>query len=431
MTTHAKKRRGKGICTRFRNIEPDFSLAHNTLYERIRKHEPRSTNKIPLTWHKAKGFSVSDERGNTWIDLTSGIFVANAGHANPKIKQAVMEQLNADLLFTYNYPTRIKERFESALLRLSPKHLNTVALVNSGSEAMALAHKLIKVYGKKKGKKYIVTFKGSYHGRGLSSEMISGNKEKAAWSGVKDDGIVFLDFPYDPKTPFDSKKLPAPKNIAGFVIETFQGWGAWFYPKSFIRDLAAFAKKNRALVCFDEMQSGFYRLGPLYGYQTYGSIKPDILALGKGISSSLPIAATLARRSLFDTDARADLYGTHSGNPVSCAAALASLEFLSSAQEIARRKKTTSLFERELKSLEHFPQIKCINVRGLVAGIIFKETSEATAVVLECIRRGVLPVCTNRESIKIGPPLTITAHAIREAIGVIREILSERSQTPS
>ena len=132
MATHRKMGRGKGVRTALRRVEPNFSLAGNVLYERIRKHEPRSTNKIPLTWHKAKNFSVSDERGNTWIDLTSGIFVANAGHANPKIKQAVKRQLDADLIFTYNYPTRIKERFESALLRLSPKHLNTVELVNPG-----------------------------------------------------------------------------------------------------------------------------------------------------------------------------------------------------------------------------------------------------------------------------------------------------------
>jgi len=431
MIAQVKNARGKGVRTKLRRVEPNFSLAHNALYERIRKHEPRSTNKIPLTWHKAKGFLVSDDRGNTWIDLTSGIFVANAGHANPEIKQAILKQLNTNLLFAYNYPTHAKERFEAALLRRSPKHLNTVALLNSGSEAMALAYKLIKVYGKKVGKKYIITFKGSYHGRGLSNDMISGNKEKAAWSVVKDDSIVFLDFPYDPKTPFDTKKLPPAKKIAGFVIETFQGWGAWFYPKPFIRDLAALAKKSGALVCFDEMQSGFYRLGPLYGYQTYGAIKPDILALGKGISSSLPIAAILARRALFDTAARADLYGTHSGNPVSCAAALANLGFLSSAQEIARRKKTIPVFEREIRSLERFPQIECVNVRGLVAGIIFKKATEATAVVLECIRRGVLPVCTNRESIKIGPPLTITAIAIREAIGVIRSVLNERSQVSS
>ena len=426
-----KKSRRKGIRTALRCIEAGFSLAHNALYERIKKHEPRSTNKISLTWHSAKNFSVSDDRGNRWIDLTSGIFVANAGHANPKIKQAILKQLNANLLFAYNYPTHSKEQFEAALLRRSPKHLNTIALLNSGSEAMELAYKLIKVYGKRTGKKYIVTFKGNYHGRGLSNDIISGNKEKAGWSGVKDDRVVFLDFPYNPETHFNPEKLPPAKKIAGFIIETFQGWGAWFYPRTFINTLAKFAKKNGALVCFDEMQAGFYRLGPLYGDQTYGAMKPDILALGKGISSSLPIAGILARGALFNTTARADLYGTHSGNPVSCAAALASLEFLSSSKETARRKKTIPLFERELKSLEKFPQIKCVNVRGLVAGIIFKETAEATEVVLECIRRGVLPVCTNRESIKIGPPLTITASAIREAIGVIREILSERSQSSS
>jgi acetylornithine/succinyldiaminopimelate/putrescine aminotransferase len=261
----------------------------------------------------------------------------------------------------------------------------------------------------------------------LSNDLISGGKERASWSGVSDDAVIFLDFPYDESKQFDPDLLPAADEIAGFIVETFQGWGAWFYPKKFLNDLATFAKKNDALVAFDEMQAGFYRLGPLYGYMTYGAIQPDIIALGKGITSSLPLSAVLSRKELFNIDPKADLHGTHSGNAVAAAAGLANIEFLSSAQEIARRKKLIPIFEKELKSLQTSSLVTQVNVRGLIAGIIFKTTEDATATVKVCIERGVLPVCTNRNSIKVSPPLTITPDALKEAIGVIREVLRERS----
>jgi acetylornithine/succinyldiaminopimelate/putrescine aminotransferase len=414
--------------TKYRDVRSGFSMRDNPLDKNITAHEPAAAhNTIPLTWHKAKDFSVWDDKGNKFIDLTSGIFVANAGHANPRIIRAIKKQLNSNLVFSYNYPTTIKERLLRKLLAISPKHFNAAAFLNSGSEAMDLAYKLIKIYGNKTGKKYIITFKGNYHGRGLSNDLISGDENRAAWSGIKDSAVVFLDFPYDAGAMFDPSLLPPAKEIAGFVIETFQGWGAWFYPKGFIKDLAAFAKKNSALVCFDEMQAGFYRLGPLYGYMTYGDIKPDLIALGKGITSSLPLSAVLSRKGIFDINPQADLHGTHSANAVCAAAALANIEFLASAKEIARRKKTVPVFEKELKSLERSPLVKQVNVRGLIAGIIFEKADDATAVVMGCIKRGVLPVCTNRNSIKVAPPLTITEGAIKEAVGVIREALQERA----
>jgi 4-aminobutyrate aminotransferase/(S)-3-amino-2-methylpropionate transaminase len=418
----------RAIKTPNRQISPAFKLTESPLYSWILKHEPRSTaSTIPLTWAKAKDFSVWDDKGNKFIDLTSGIFVANAGHANPKIIQAIKKQLDSALVFSYNYPTRIKERLIQKLFSLSPKHFNTVTLLNSGSEAMDVVYKLIKLYGNQTGKKYIITFSGNYHGRGLSNDLISGSKQKASWSGVSDEAVVFLDFPYEASAQFDPDLLPPADEIAGFVLETFQGWGAWFYPKKFVTDLAAFAKKNGALLAFDEMQAGFYRLGPVYGYMTYGDIQPDIIALGKGITSSLPLSAVLSRKEIFNIDTHADLHGTHSANAVCAAAALSNIEFLSSAKEIARRKKTIPVFEKEMKSLEKLPMVKQVNVRGMIAGIIFNNAEDATAVVMECIQRGVLPVCTNRNSIKISPPLTITTAAIQEAGGVLREAFAAYS----
>ena len=417
------------VKTKYRHIKPDFKLRETPLFKRLDSLEPASTkNTLPLTWAKAKDFSVWDDKGNKWIDMTSGIFVANAGHANPKIKQAIKRQLDSDLLFAYNYPTEIKKKFIEKLLALSPKHFNATTLLNSGSEAMDTAYKLIKLYGRKTGKKYIVSFTGNYHGRGLSNDFISGGPENASWSRANDHGVVFLDFPYDKKTKFDAKKLPRGKNIAGFVIETFQGWGCWMYPKQFIRDLCAFAKKNKVLICFDEMQAGFYRMGPLYGYMTYGDFKPDILGLGKGISSSLPLSAVLSRKELFDIDTNADLHGTHSGNAVCVAAGLANLEFLSSREEISRRKKTSAIFEKELRALGKSSLIRQVNVSGLIAGIIFENKEDSMAIVRECVKRGVLIMLIPRNSIKLAPPMTITPPALREALEVLREAIARREK---
>lgn len=412
------------IQTKHRRVRNNFFL-DDKLFQKIAVMEPKAVaNFIPLTWHKAKDFSVWDDRGNKWIDLTSGIFVANAGHANPHIKKAITKQLKADLLFAYNYPTEIKKKFLDKILKLSPDHFNRVILLNSGSEAMDTAYKLIKFYGQKNNKKYIITFKGAYHGRGLSNDLISGNKEKADWSGVSDDAVRFLDFPYNESDKFDPSKLPSPDQIAGFILETFQGWGAWFYPKGFVNDLYRLAKKSGALICFDEMQAGFYRLGPLYGYLTYGAeIKPDIIALGKGISSSLPISAVLSREEIVDLNPKADLHGTHSGNAVCVAAALANLEFLSNSKQVKIREKTMKVFAKNLSELAQSPLIKQVNVRGMIAALIFHKAEEASRVVKACIENGVLPVCTNRESIKIAPPLTITEEAIHEFTEVIKSFL--------
>ncbi|MBF0546922.1 MAG: aspartate aminotransferase family protein [Candidatus Riflebacteria bacterium] len=388
--------------------------------------EPISVkNTIPLTWTRAEGFIVNDDHGNQWIDMTSGIFVANAGHSNPEIKKALIDQINSNLIFSYNYPTQIKQQFLEKLLAISPKHFDKVLLLMTGSEACDAAFKLIKLWGKKNQRKYIITFKGSYHGRGLSNDLVSGYPQKASWSGINDENIVFLDFPYTGNELFDETLLPPANQIAAFFIETFQGWGAWFYPKPFISKLCQFARKEGALICFDEMQAGFYRLGEVYGYMTYDeAIQPDLLCLGKGISSSLPIAAVLSRNELVNIDTQADLHGTHSGNPLCCAAALANLEFLSTPKFLHDFRQRVRVFEQRVCELESLPSVKKVNARGMIAGLIFDDANLATEIAFECINRGVLPVCTNRSSIKLAPPLVISEEAIHESIDVLRDSIN-------
>ena len=154
------------VKTKHRNTT-NFELDVEKYREIKHKYEPNSICEMPVKWHKAKDFSVYDDKGNKWIDMTSGIFVTNAGHSNPKINQAIKDQIDADLTFGYQYNTDIRVEFLEKLLQISPSHFEKAVLLNSGSEATDTAYRLIKLWAKKNNKKYIITFEGSYHGRVL------------------------------------------------------------------------------------------------------------------------------------------------------------------------------------------------------------------------------------------------------------------------
>ena len=415
----------KNIKTKNRIIKSDFVLNETALTHKKQKYESVALgDQLPVTWKKAKDFNIYDDCGNKWIDMTAGIFVCNAGHSNPKIVEAIKKQSD-ELIFSFLYNTEIRYEFIERLLEISPDHFEKAVLLNTGSEVTDIASKLIKFWARKNDKKYIVSFRGSYHGRTLGSDFLCGNENSTDWSNLKDDDIHFIDFPYNDEK-FDPSSLPEPEKIAAFFLETYQGWGAWMYPDEYVKDLYDFAKQNNILVCFDEIQSGFYRMGSLYGYMTYGDyIQPDLICLGKGISSSLPMAALLGTKELIDIDSRAVVGGTHSGNAVCCAASLANIEFLSESEFQKSLIEKCELFESLSNNMLKFDSITHVNTRGMVTGLIFDNTETATEVVKKCILKGVLPVCTFKNAIKLGPPLTITIEAIKEAMQAIEESIEE------
>jgi acetylornithine/succinyldiaminopimelate/putrescine aminotransferase len=410
-----------------RRINNNFSLTPTKYNQKRITNEPDCIrNTLNVVWHKANNFSVEDEDGNKWIDMTSGIFVTNAGHSNKEIIKAIKKQLDSKLLFSFLYDTKIRNDLTTKLLDISPKYFDKVLLASTGTEATDLAYKLIKYWGKNNNKKYIICFRGSYHGRALSCDFMSGTDNSSDWSNVKEDNVIFVDFPYSENIKFDSSFLPNKNEIAAFFLETYQGWGAWMYPEAFLKDLYAFAKENNILICFDEIQSGFYRMGNLYGYMSYGDyLQPDLICLGKGITSSLPLSAVLTRKELTDNGINMALGGTHSGNPVCCAAALANLEFLSNNKFQKKLKDKVYIFEQNCKELIKYKIVKNINFKGMVAGIIFDSTEVADNIIFECVKNGVLPVRTFRNAIKIAPPLTITKKALDEAFSVIKNSIEK------
>lgn len=442
--------------TRFRKIFTQIPSKNSLkVLENLSKYESKSMHgQLPVVWDRAKDFQVWDRNGNCWIDFTSTIFVTNVGHANPRIKKAIQYVLDKDLLHSYTFATEIRAKYLKKLIEFTPKQFEKAFLLSAGTEATECAVKLMRMYSHKKGKRRggIISFEDSMHGRTMGAQMISGNEEKRKWIGYKDPNVYRLCFPYpwslidkagnkiSGKDKFlkDIGKLAQEgvnfdKDITGFMLEAYIGWGAVFYPLEYIQELAIFAKEHNILICVDEIQGGFGRTGKLFVYQHYG-IEPDLICCGKGISSSLPLSAVLGRKDIMDTPDIGSMSSTHSANPICCSVGLANLEELEEKKLIFESERKGIILHNRLNEIKkkHKDRITHILGKGLLAAVLFTnpkikepDTEFATKVCERAMQKGLLLVYTGRESIKIGPPLTISDDALIEGIDVIEESIKE------
>ncbi|WP_321504077.1 aminotransferase class III-fold pyridoxal phosphate-dependent enzyme [uncultured Methanoregula sp.] len=419
------------------------------------KYESRSMHgQMPIVWDHAEDFQVGDRYGNTWIDFSSTIFVANAGHANPKICEALKRIIDQKLLHSYTYYTEIRRDYIRKLIEFTPSQFEKAFLLSSGTEATECALKLMRMQGNAIGKKKpgIISFEGSMHGRTLGSQMMGGTPAAREWIGYEDPNIHRLPFPY-PWTLKDDHGHPVSgealftrhiehlqktgvnpdTDICGFILESYIGWGAVFFPVDYVKALVAFARKHDILVTFDEIQAGFGRTGTLFAYQNYG-VEPDIICCGKGISSSLPLSAVLGSRKIMDLPDIGSMSSTHSANPLCCAAGLANIEFIESHNLVADAKRKGKILLDGLKGIQKkYPdRISEVLGKGLVAAILIvdpktrlPDSLTASLICEKAMQKGLILVHTGRESIKMGPPLTIPDEALLEGLHVLEESIKE------
>ena len=207
-------------------------------------------------------------------------------------------------------------------------------------------------------------------------------------------------------------------------METFQGWGALFYPKSYVKAVRDYSKKNNIVMCFDEMQAGFGRTGKNFGFQNY-EIIPDIICCGKGMGGGVPLSGVIGKKEIMDLPEFGDMSSTNSANPISCSSGIAVLDELNSKKIVKKTYAKGKFLKKrlELMKLKFSDEIKFISSKGLIAAIIFKRKRNINSllkdVCMECMRNGLLVVYTGRESIKIGPPLTISNSALKEGLDVL------------
>lgn len=440
------------ISTKYRTIKTKIPVPQSIpLLERLYKLESHSMHgQMPIVWDSAEGFQVFDKWGNKWIDFTSTIFVANAGHGNSRIVSALKQVLSKPLLHTYSYMSDERLAYLEYLISKTPKQFDKAFLLSAGTETTEVALKLMRLNGQRlaSSKKVILCFEGNWHGRTLGAQMMSWNKSQKDWIGYHDPNIIHLPFPY----PWIRKSKDNPRqffreslnelcsfnnidphtDVCGIMMEAFQGWGAVFYPKEFVQEVAIYANEANALLAFDEMQAGFGRTGKLFGYMNY-DVEPDLLCCGKGASSSLPLSIVLGSAEIMDLPDIGSMSSTHSANPMVCAAGLANLQAILEDGLLENSEKLGKLFHNELVKIQNqFPdQIAFIQGKGLLAAIIFKTkdgiplSNLCDKIAELCLQRGLLIVHTGRESIKLAPPLIITEDALLEGVGVLKDAIND------
>jgi len=428
------------------------------VFHRLKQFEPNSMSReLPVLWDRAIGYQVFDSSGNCWIDFSSGIFVTNVGHSHPEVVKSINDSLAKPLLHNYYFPSEIRAKLVEKIIKMTPSFLDTVFLLTTGSEATECALKIARINGKKNNEKKIgiISFDGSMHGKTLGALMMGGKKNEKHWIGYEDPNIHHIPFPFKDSCPwkndeehqcnelcfkksmdFLSKKVDL-STIAGFMIESYQGWGAMFYPKPFIDAIKTWSKENNVIIIFDEIQGGFGRTGKLFAFEHYG-VEPDIVCCGKGISSSLPLSAVISRRELLDVDP--SLNSTHGGNPVCCAATLASLEVIEKENLVKESERKGKILQAELNRIQtkHKNIIHTVFGKGLLFAIHIRnsKTGELDVnlgdeILEKCMQKGLLMIRTGTGTIKIGPPLSIPDDALLEGIGVIEEVLNQINKDTS
>lgn len=439
------------VKTKYRSIQTAIPVPESLpVFEKLKSSEPRSMlGQPPIVWHEANNFTISDKWGNRWIDWSSCVLIANAGHGRKEIKDALHKIIDQGLLATYVFVHEGRGELTSMLQQLSPDPANYhVFLLSSGSEATENCIKLAKTYAISKHgkhKKYIISFQNAFHGRTLGSQMAGGMEKLKTWIVDGDKTFIQVPFPDGYKnedTSFDlflktiAEKGVKPEDIAGVISESYQGVGPDFMPVEYAKKLEAFCRQHDIVLIMDEVQSGFGRTGKMFCFEHYG-IKPDLIACGKGISSSLPISAVIGRSDIMGMYPPGSMTSTHSASPLCVTAAIENLKLINKEHLVENSAKMGKLLCAELERIQKkYPsRLGCFKGLGLVAGIQCvkpgtktPDAETAVAINLKCLQKGLLmfaPVGIGGECLKVAPPLTINEEALRESIQVFEESCDE------
>jgi 4-aminobutyrate aminotransferase-like enzyme len=438
------------VNTKYRRIATRIPVPESLpILERLRKFEPVSmSGQPPIIWDRAEGVNVYDKWGNKWLDWSSGVLVTNAGHSNPKIVDAIVRQAQHRMLHNYCFPSELRARLAERLIEISDPAFDKVFILTTGSEATENAIKLARTYGASVGgekKIRIISFARSFHGRTLGAQLAGGIPSLKKWIVNLDPTFVQVEYPdgfrcEDTSFEYFLKQLAAenvtPDTVAGVITESYQGGGASFAPVDFMKRLRKWCDDNNVVLICDEVQSGFGRTGKLFAYEHY-DIVPDLVCMGKGITSSLPLSGVLGKAKIMNLYGPGEMTSTHTGNPICCAAALASLDVLLGDKVIENGERMGKVLHKGLAELakKYSAVVGALHGKGLVAGLhmVKPGTKDPDGdLAFEINRRsmckGLLmfaPVGFGSATVKIGPPLVINEEAVKEGLSVLDAAIAE------
>ncbi len=403
----------------------------------------------PFVMDHGKGTQVWDVDGNRFLDFAAGIAVNSTGHSHPKVVKAIQEQAEKFIHISSDfYHSRWVELAEK-LNEIAPFSEPAVSfMANSGAEAVESAIKLARYHT---GRSNFIGFLGGFHGRTMGAVTFTASKNsyhKGFFPLMN--GVVHAPFPYEYRPVLHTRagedygqavvryieeeilgKILPPEDVAGFLVEPIQGEGGYVIPPaSFFPALRALCDRYGILLIADEVQAGMGRTGKWWSIENFG-VEPDIICAAKGIASGMPLGAMIARKSIV-TWPKGSHGNTYGGNPISCAASLATIEVIAD----GLLENACTVGEYALDALNEImtvhPSIGDVRGIGLMIGVEFvkdRETKEPAAdlrdrVVDLAFERGLLLLGCGKNVIRFSPPLNVSKAEVDEGFGIFEEALA-------
>ena len=398
---------------------------------------PSLTRVYPLVVRRAKGCVIEDVDGNRFLDFNAGIAVVAAGHAHSAVNAAIHAQVDDVLHYCASdfYLPAYADVCER-LAALAPMPDPRVFLSNSGTEAVEAALKLARHHT---GRPNVIAFFGGFHGRSLGSLSLTASKSRQrAGFGVMPPGSFHAPFadPYDTEALTGAgyisevlfTRLTDPADVAAIFVEPVQGEGGYIVPPlGWLADLRRLCDDHGIVLVFDEVQCGVGRTGTMWASE-HENVMPDIMCVGKGLASGLPLAGIVARSATMDWEPGGH-GSTFGGNPVACAAALATLDLV----ENGLAANAAGVGQHLLDGLQALssPLVDQVRGRGLMIGIDVPDHDAAVAIERICFERGLLVLTCGERTVRLAPPLVVTAEQADVALSIIDDSLRELEELRS
>ncbi len=375
--------------------------------------------RFPINILKGKGAIVWDVSGKEYIDCMGGYGVALVGHCNDRVINAIKNQ--ADNLITchmsvYNN-TRLK--FLQKMSKISPKELSKVFFSNSGAEAIEAALKFSRKYTGKKG---VIAMTGGYHGKTFGALSVTYNEKYRKSFQPLLEGVKFV--PYNNPSKIEDS---LDNSIGTVIIEPIQGETGIIVPSDdFLQKVRKICDQNNLVLIFDEIQTGLGRTGKMWAGEHW-STTPDIMCLAKGIAGGLPMGLTLCKAEILDAMKVGEHSSTFAGNPLSCAAGIATIDSLVEENLVGNAAKVGNIFKNGLLELKENHRI-VRDVRGLGLMLALELRFDIKDILFEGIKEGLLMLYSGRNIIRLLPPLVLDEVKVLKTLDIMNKLLTKEEE---
>lgn len=364
------------------------------------------------------GAYVYDTKGNKYIDYLGGIAVNVLGHNHPALVKAIAEQAGRMIHCSNLYYTEVQAQAAARLKQLSG--LGKVFFGNSGAEANEGAIKIARKYAHQSDpeKSQIITAWHSFHGRTLATLTATGQPKYQEGFGPLPGGFDYVDF-----NDINALEKMMSEKTCAVMLEPIQGEGGVNMPQpGYLAKVRELCDKHKALLIFDEIQTGMGRTGTLFAYEQFGVI-PDIVTLAKGLAGGVPIGAFIVSDEVAAAFHAGDHGSTFGGNPLACAAANAVLATIERDQLLNNCQEVGAYLKEKLEGFQHKYPSLITGVRGLGLILGMELTKPGREIVDECLKHGAIINCTAGNVLRFVPPLLITKQQVDELVVVLDKVL--------